>query len=257
MKIISLNIWGGRVGSEKVLAFFEQHKSDVDIFCLQEVWSAPYEHLEGVMAGGRSLKLREIMVYGKQEISKLLFDHAAYFHPQYQDDYGLLLLVHKKYQVVNVGEVFVHLHKGYEPESPEEIGAHARNVQYVTIETEKGPLTLMNFHGLWNGKGKTDTPERLTQSDNIATFLQTLATPVVFCGDFNLLPDTESIKKIEDSGLRNLIKEYGITSTRTSHYDKSEKFADYIFVDKKFEIKDFKVLSDEVSDHSPLLLELA
>src|SRR3989338_5052371 len=84
--------------------------------------------------------------------------------------------------------------------------------------------------------------------------LKTLTNPYVMSGDFNLLPDTQSIKKLEDFGLRNLIKEHNITSTRTSLYPKAEKFADYTLTSKKIIIEDFKVLTDEVSDHSPLYL---
>ena len=73
-------------------------------------------------------------------------------------------------------------------------------------------------------------------------------------GDFNLLPETQSIKKLESIGLRNLIKEYGVTSTRTAHYTKLEKYADYMFVSRDIEVADFKVLPDAVSDHSPLYL---
>jgi endonuclease/exonuclease/phosphatase family metal-dependent hydrolase len=254
MKVITLNTWGGRAGKEELLKFFDTHK-DTDVFCLQEIWSAPYEHLEGVMAGGRKLTHEEIMVYGKQEITTLLSDHVPYFYPQYKNDYGLLMLVHKRHKVLSEGEVFVHLHKGYEPESAEEIGTHARNVQYVTIEKEENPITIMNFHGLWNGKGKDDSEARLEQSANIVSFIQTLNMPIIFCGDFNLKPDTESIKKIEDAGLRNLIKEYGVTSTRTSFYTKPEKYADYVFMSEGIEVLDFKVLPDEVSDHAPLYLE--
>lgn len=255
MKILTLNIWGGRAGKERLLEFLKTYAEDVDVFCLQEVWSAPYRDMEGVKAGGRVLNHDEVMVYGKQEISALLPRYASYFRPQYKNDYGLLMLVHNKYTVVSEGEVFVHLHKGYEPESVEEIGTHARNVQYVTIATNEGPVTIMNFHGLWNGKGKDDSEDRLLQSDNIVTFIGTLNTPVIFCGDFNLKPDTESIRKIEVAGLRNLIKEYAVTSTRTSYYTKSEKFADYIFVSGGIDVVDFKVLPDEVSDHAPLILE--
>ena len=85
--------------------------------------------------------------------------------------------------------------------------------------------------------------------------MKTLSNPYVMSGDFNLLPDTQSIKKLEDFGLRNLIKEHNITSTRTSLYPKAEKFADYTLTSKKIIIEDFKVLTDEVSDHSPLYLE--
>lgn len=114
---------------------------------------------------------------------------------------------------------------------------------------------MVNVHGLWNGNGKTDTPDRLVQSDNIIKFIKNLDNPFVLCGDFNLLPDTESLKKFEEFGLRNLVREYNIRSTRTKFYDKEHKFADYIFVSKDIKVVDFKVMSDEVSDHSPLILD--
>ncbi len=58
-------------------------------------------------------------------------------------------------------------------------------------------------------------------------------------------------------GLENLITKYGVTSTRTSLYTRSdEKFADYIFVSKGVDVKDFKVMPDEVSDHAALYLEI-
>ncbi len=69
------------------------------------------------------------------------------------------------------------------------------------------------------------------------------------------MPDTQSIALFESHGLKNLIKEHTITSTRTSLYDKSEKYADYIFVTKGIQVNDFKVLPDEVSDHAPLYLD--
>lgn len=252
MKVISLNTWGGRGGKEKLLAFFAAHE-DTDVFCLQEIWSAPYDHLEGHAAGGLDINHSDIMVHGLQEISDLLKDHVAYFKPHHLSNYGLLMMVKKNLDVISEGEVFVHKEKGYIPDG--DVGLHARNVQYVTIATEKGSRSVLNFHGLWNGGGKGDAEDRLIQSDRIIQFTQTLSDPYVMCGDFNLLPNTESIKKLENSGLRNLIKEYGITSTRTNFYTKPEKFADYALISKGIEVKDFKVLPDEVSDHSPLYLE--
>ena len=252
MKLISLNTWGGRAGKEKLLAFFEKNK-DVDIFCLQEIWSAPYEHLEGSVAGGLDLNHSEIMVYGMQEISAMLDNHTAYFKPHHLDNYGLMMLVKKDLDVIAEGDVFVYKEKGHIPEG--DIGFHARNVQYITIQSPKGSRIILNFHGLWNGGGKGDSDDRLLQSDRIIEFMKTLSDPYLICGDFNLLPDTESLKKLEDFGLRNLIKEYGIVSTRTSFYKKENKFADYALINEGVEVKDFKVLPDEVSDHSPLYLD--
>ena len=85
MKLISLNTWGGRAGKDKLLEFFKAHK-DADVFCLQKIWSAPYEHLEGHAAGGMSIDHSHIMIYGLQEISALLDSHAAYFKPHHLDN---------------------------------------------------------------------------------------------------------------------------------------------------------------------------
>lgn len=255
MRVITLNTWGGRAGKAGLLSFLAKHKDDTDIFCLQEIWSASYEHLEGKAAGGAPIDHNGIMVHGMQEISALLAEHTPYFRPHFMDHYGLLMLVRKNSLVIEEGEVFVHKSKGYLPEG--DAGHHARNIQYVTIDTSKCPLTVINFHGLWNGKGKTDTEERVLQSKNILNFINGLSGEHICCGDFNLLPNTESIRLFESYGLRNLIKEYGVTSTRTSFYAKPEKHADYVFVSGGIHVKDFMVLPDEVSDHAPLLLDLA
>lgn len=253
MKLISLNTWGGLAGKEKLLGFFEKHKDDVNIFCLQEIWSAPYKHLEGKPAGPVELQNDKIMTNGLQDITNLLSNHVAYFRPHHLDNYGLLMLVHKNLSIVEEGEIFVYKEKGWVGEH--NVGNHGRNLQYITVNTSGGKRTIMNLHGLWNGDGKGDSEDRLVQSDRIITFMKSLPNPYLICGDFNLLPDTQSLKKFEEFGLRNLVKEYGITSTRTSYYLKEHKFADYALVSQEIDVKDFKVLPDEVSDHSPIYLE--
>ncbi len=252
MKLICLNIWGGRAGAGKLLAFLASHR-EADFLCLQEVWSAPYENLEGAPAGADAIAHEEMMVYAKQEIGALLGGHEVFFHPNHLDDYGLMTLVSKTQDVVDSGDVFVHRERGYVPQG--NLGLHARNLQFVTVEGPSGPLSIVNFHGLWNGRGKGDSDERIAQSRRILEFLKSRKEPFVFCGDFNLLPDTESLRMLEAAGLRNLVAEFGVTSTRTRLYARPEQFADYVFVSDGVDVRDFRVLPDEVSDHAPLLLE--
>jgi len=253
MKIITLNTWGGRAGSKKIIDFLKTHKNNIDIFCLQEIWSSPHKDLDGYNAGGLPIDHGNIMVNGKQDISRLLEKHHSFFCPHFGDNYGLLMMYKKDLKIVDKGELFVHKEKGYIPEG--DLGNHARNIQYITFEDAGRLNTVINFHGLWNGKGKIDSEDRITQSKNILKFINSLSRDVIFCGDFNLLPNTKSLLMFEESGLTNLVRKYRVKSTRTSYYKKSEKFADYILISKDIKVKDFRVLPDEVSDHAPLYLE--
>jgi hypothetical protein len=167
MRLICLNTWGGRAGSEKLLAFLDSHR-DADLICLQEVWSGPYENLQGVAAGAAPLSQAEVMVYGKQAISALVDSHRTFFHPHCLNNYGLMTLVSKRLEVVDSGDVFVHRERGFLPQG--NLGLHARNIQFVSVAAPAGRFSVMNFHGLWNGQGKGDSDERIAQSRRILAF---------------------------------------------------------------------------------------
>ncbi len=248
MKLISLNIWGGRAGFGRLLKFFSDNK-DADIFCLQEVWNGGEEiMIKRVDRGNDAFIVPRNLI----SIASILSDFNYYFHPQVKNYYGLTVFVKKTLAIKQIGELFVH--KDRELVGPR-FGAHGRNIQYIVIETNNRLRTIINFHGLWTGDGKDDNNDRLVQSNNIINFLKTQSNPIVLVGDFNLLPETESIKKFEIFGMRNLIREGGFVSTRTKLYTKEHRFADYAFVTKDITIKNFTVMPDEVSDHSPLYLE--
>lgn len=244
MKLITLNTWGGRI--PELSSKFLQTYKDVDIFCFQEVYHKAH--------GKDTLWLDSTNFDLCSDIKDSLSGHQCLYHPHLGDWWGLAMHINKNFPIKESGERMIYKDKGYNPEL--ELQGHAaKNIQYATIEINRKPVSIINIHGLWNGKGKTDTDDRLEQSRKVLEFTKTLSHDFVLCGDFNLLPETKSLKMFEEFGLRNLVKEYGITSTRTSFYKKPDKYADYIFVTLGIEVKDFKVLADEVSDHAPLYLE--
>ena len=248
MKLISLNTWVGRAGKENLLDFFRKYK-DTDIFCLQEIWEGGEDKMEYYSkAWGKGISNTQMT-----DIGNILDTHVAFFYPSHEDFYGLAIFVKKDLRITEEGEIFVHRTK--EDVWDKEDVNHARNLQYITLETVGGKRTVVNFHGLWNGSGKEDSNERILQSGNIANFLKRISNPYVLCGDFNLLPNTQSLKNIENVGLKNLIKDFNITSTRSNHYKKPEKFADYTFTSSEIKIKEFKILPDEVSDHLAMYLD--
>lgn len=243
MKIISLNTWSGVV-YEPLIDFFATYK-DVDMFCLQEVYRDAQEKEDQPHP---TLDMKYDLFERIESVLK--GSHVGYFRPAYLDYYGLAMFVKNDLPIKEEGDVVM-----FENPTPAARGMHSRNFQYIRTALNDDPIVVVNVHGLWNGKGKTDTADRLAQSHKIREFIRGRGEQVVVMGDFNLNPDTQSLAILED-GMRNLIKEYGVTSTRTSHYPKEGKFADYALVSPGIKVKDFKVLPEEVSDHAALYLEI-
>lgn len=246
MKIVTLNVWGGRV-MPSFQNFFDKYQ-DVDIFCFQEVYHDAHGK-DTIWLDGTNLNFLS-------DVKKMIPGYRCIYHPHLGDWWGLATFVKKDLEVISSGEEYVFQEKGYNMDK-EVLGHTAKNIQHTEVSFNGKPLVIMNLHGLWNGQGKSDTEDRIRQSENIIKFVNSLGKDFVLVGDLNLNPDTESFKMLETSlSVRNLISEYGITSTRTSFYKKENKFADYVFVSKGTEVKDFKVLPEEVSDHAALLLEI-
>lgn len=248
MKLISLNTWGGQAGIQELLDFFKSHQ-DVDVFCLQEIFNGTTSFLntDKERVKGKTYDLLT-------RIQEALPGYNSFFSPQLKEDYGIAIFARREISVLSSGEYFVHKFKGFIPEGS--LALHARTINYIQVSNNGKLLNIVNVHGLWDGGAKSDTPDRRAQSEKIITQLSQMEGEIVFAGDLNLGIETESIKMIENSGLRNLIKEFGVSSTRTHLYEKQERFADYMFVSPEIQVKEFKVLPDVVSDHAPLYLEI-
>ncbi len=209
------------------------------------------EHTAGDIAAGRGMQGVDFQLLN--HVTCLLPEHTVYFEPQYLDFFGLALIVHKQFRIVEYGTASIYRTPGWV--SAIDIADHARPLQYITLETPKGMLTVINLHGAWQPGGKKDTPERLAQSRAIVEFAKRFSHPLILAGDFNLNLQTESIRLIEESGWENLIRSHNILSTRTSFYNKPEKFADYLFLKNGIQTNKFRILPEEVSDHAALFLE--
>ncbi len=231
---------------DPLLGFFSKYK-DVDIFCLQEIYKSAL--------GSQQHPEYQVELELFERIQEVLREsHEGYFQPSATPRYGIAMFVRKTIPVLEEGAVFIYENKEWREGS--ERGNHSRNLQYVRIQVNGHPLFLAHAHGLWRqGTNKMDLPERIEQSNRIVDFLARFNEPKVLAGDFNLNPGTQSISILE-RGMKNLIKEHSISSTRTSFYKKEGKFADYIFVSPGVQVAAFKILPDEVSDHAALYLEL-
>ncbi len=259
MKLISLNTWGGREFNSLV-KFIKQHQKNTDIFCFQEVFSTT-----------SNVKLnyeRKMNLF--EDLSKVLTNYQGYFSPSLQNyaifsrsevyktdfdlEFGLSIFVNKNISVNSFGDFFVYGKRNIF--NPNDLNTIPRNVQYLTFTKSDKKFTICNLHGIWLKEGKQDTPARLKQSKQINEFLDKHDGEKILCGDFNLGLNTKSIKILEKN-MKNLIKEYAVSTTRNKLFPGHEKFADYTFVTRDIKVKSFEVPDIEISDHLPMILEFS
>ncbi|MBI2971184.1 MAG: endonuclease/exonuclease/phosphatase family protein [Candidatus Aenigmarchaeota archaeon] len=250
MKLISLNIWGGKL-FEPLINFVDGCAHETNIFCFQE--------MHHVTAHGTVNKGTTSLF---SEISGHLSGFRGIFAPTNKVESsekervetwnGLALFIRKPIKVISHGDVVIH-----KPAATIEDPEHKsipRNLQYVIFKNGGRKYLLCHFHGIWYPKTKVDTPERIEQSKKIRNFLDSYRCRKILCGDFNLLPKTGSIEILE-TGMRNMVTDFKIKTTRNIHYTREEKHADYVLVTPDIKVKAFSVLDDVVSDHLPLFLE--
>jgi len=231
MKIIFLNTWRGELRDE-LRAYVHRHIGDTEVFCFQEADDANRSAYEDLLEDDYKLHTAQ-----RQESDGSWFGNAIY--------------VRNDLAIVDTGGIFLE-------SKPDFIVGIAA---YVTLEADNGKLTICNVHGISQPGHKLDTPERLYQSHEIIETLKGHEA-VIVGGDFNLLPETQSVQTFTEHGYRSLITDYDIKSTRNrityERYPNSiQYFADYAFVSPRVKVVDFVVPTDVVSDHQPLELTIA
>jgi len=266
MQIMCLNAWGGTL-HEVLLPYLAE--TAPDILCLQEIIHSPATDKAWLTYrdGTRVLPQRANLF---RDVCAALPDHVATFCPAAQgvlwdgevalpSQWGLATFVRRGLPVI--GQVQGFVHKDY---SPDGYGDHprSRSAHGVRVWDHAAgrAVSVTHMHGLRDLAGKMDTPARAAQARKLLALSRQLGAPgdiTVICGDFNVEPDSETLALMAEAGLTELVTARGIESTRTSHYKKPGRFADYMLIDRPEAVARFDVVTaPEVSDHCPLVLEL-
>ncbi len=241
MKILQLNIWGGKLGKQ-IVDLIGREKPDV--VCLQEAISLPYE---GTLLFTQFADIQ----------SETKFEHS-YFSPAFgftmmnhRADFGNAIMSHTPF--TNTTTVFTR--GDYNPTIDLVDGDYnMRNLQHVEMKRDGKSLHILNHHGHHIRQHKMGDTETLRQCEMIAEYITKLEGDVVLTGDFNLAPESESLGKL-NAILTNHAMESGVTTTRTPLTHKTE-VCDYIFTSKGLSTSNFKVLPDLASDHAALVIEI-
>lgn len=249
MRLISLNIWGGKI-YEPLMKFISEVKEDTDIFCFQELFFG--DKPEGDVSGARANITGELQgLLSNFNIYPYLAPKDSFFMGEkVLSSIGQAIFSKKHLPVIDKGGFYTHLH----------VENHSGIFQYIKIKSDTDEFVIGNLHGLWLPTGKLDTPERIKQSGMIINFYNNQTGKKIICGDFNLRPETESIA-LFNKDYKNLIQDFGITSTRNSFYKDAERYkdfiSDYVFTSPDINIIDFKPIDNLVSDHLPIFIEFS
>ncbi|EQD65213.1 Endonuclease/exonuclease/phosphatase [mine drainage metagenome] len=254
MRLISLNLWGGRAFKE-LDAFLRREKDSTDIFCFQEVLEyslgeADKASLEAKTAYHPAGLTEKPDLYS--ELEGILDQHNSFLSEPYSSGMERLATFVRKgiESSVETLPVYAKLPMVIHGR-PYQMGSR---MQHSSIKIKDVAYDIGNVHGLWKKNSKDDTPERIEQSAEILRLMSSYKGRKVLAGDLNLLPSTKSIGMIEEH-MRNLIKDYGITNTRSSLYTRDFRYADYAFVSEDVKVLDFKTMNENASDHLPLVLD--
>lgn len=261
MKLISLNTWGGKY-FDPLIKFIKQHSQDTDIFCFQEIYNTTsavkqYKNIRANLLGELIKILPDFRVFLSTEFSG--FDSNS--DPvDFDLTVGKAILVKNNIPINAQGELLIYGDKT-EKSLNKDFSNLPITLQYINFSTNGKAFAVGNFHGTSFPGSKLDTKLRLEQSTKIQEFLKGQQGAKILVGDFNLLPQTQSIKMLE-SNMRNLIKEFNIAKTRSSlspFFGRSgfQKFADYAFISPDVRVTNFQVPDVNISDHLPMILEFS
>lgn len=266
MKVMCLNGWGGKL-HDVLLPYLGDAAPDV--LCLQEVVHSPQSHKDWLTYrdGDHVLPQRANFF---RDVCAALPDHIATFCPAAQgvlwdgdqampSQWGLATFVHGSLCVVAQVQGFVH--KDF---SADGYGDHPRSRSAHGVRLfDHGRdrfVAITHMHGLRDLRGKIDTPERRVQAQRLLGMSRQVASGddlSVICGDFNVEPDSDTLKVLREAGMEELVTARGFTSTRTALYEKPGKYADYMLINRPEDVLGFDVVhAPEVSDHCPLVLEI-
>ncbi|HEY6018947.1 MAG TPA: endonuclease/exonuclease/phosphatase family protein, partial [Candidatus Paceibacterota bacterium] len=179
MKIVFLNLLDGEL-AEPLRTFLQKHKPDTDVFCLQECYTEVQPILSELFEG---------------------YSRIGILKPELHNEnvFANVMLARNDWDIRDSGSNALTADTGL--------------LQYATLRRDTQVVHIGNVHGLPK-PGKLDTPRRTQQSREALELFSSLTGPHIIGGDFNVLPETQSVRMFEAAGYRDLIKDFDIKTTR-------------------------------------------
>lgn len=250
IKILTLNIWGGEL-LNNVVSFIQEENPDIVL--LQEVYNGK-EDLETRFRSFNILKEKlnffyyafEPLFLGVRSNGKKILQGNAIF---------------SRFPIENKKLIFFDIPFGEFSLEESKININKNKVipmgmLKAEIELPNKNIDTYSVHGIWGLDGE-DNPRRLEMSRIIVNEIKNKEN-VILGGDFNLKPNTRTIKNIEEQ-LQNVFKNELVSTFNMKHKELpgyATAVVDMIFVSRHFKVVNHYMPDADVSDHMPLIAEI-
>jgi len=265
MKLLTLNVALFETNNSRLIEFLK--KENPDIGCFQEVTRGldknvdkEYISKDIIDKGTVSLKhsfFGPTNVFGKFNMENFHGQDDFHFDPKGFLEMGNYLK--SKFEIKRARNIFLEGEFTYDTSREKWPNEQQRAILVADLALDgRQPLRIVNYHGIWT-RHKKGNARTLEACKKILEYAQQIKGNVIICGDFNLFPNTPSIKVFEKDFV-SLVNQFNVKSTRPSSNElngNGRNIVDYIFVDKKIKVNNFNVYDSDVSDHLPLVLDFA
>jgi endonuclease/exonuclease/phosphatase family metal-dependent hydrolase len=148
----------------------------------------------------------------------------------------------------------------YVAERVDDYQRNTRVFQSATAHIGDALLSLANYQGYLAGTNASGDEVSETLMKKVANAVSQLQMPLVFCGDFNVAPNTKTMLVLDELGLVNLVAKSGAETTlspvhRAPLPDRNSVVCDYILASPEISVRNFEISEEIVSDHKALILE--
>lgn len=261
MLLLSLNVALFETNNEKLCQFLLEQ--DPDIVCLQEVSHSSDPNINPAYLSkdyiDKATKNLKYSFFGPTWMIKDF--HQKNFHQKDSFDFefgGFLKsgnYLKSKFKILKKANIFItnKIIKVTDWSRWPEIQSKA--IQVADLQLPNSELRVINYHGIWT-KEKVGNQKTLKACQKINQLAKEVDYPVIITGDFNLFPDTESMRVFKD--FISLIDKYQIQTTRPKNNELNHlkrNVVDYILINQGIKVNFFQILDSDVSDHLPLILD--
>ncbi len=277
MRIMFLNTGGDAISG--IADYIYRFADKVDIFCLSEVHHILYPPHDAAMRitpkKGKADRQHSLTLF--DQIEKRL---GTFFTGQHAANIRGLHDLEESNHLLDYGQA-TFWRKGYRPETYRTGTLHrpfgqfndglpaSRTIVSCTVMANGRRILIGHMHGLWDPSGKIDTDSRRLQSQRALEFLKAHQVyeawgeplPVIFGGDLNLTSECESLQMLAEDAVFGsgggvvLNHQFKVTDTRTRHYKKPVREADFVIASPDLKAKltiDYQV----PSDHAALIADI-